>query len=89
MPGATKDQLIRDVVGPWPAREAVLHGPEAERPAVMRAAVAHAAKLVSNRDDADLTSFHTGNDMAVPLEIGERADVVPGAHAAATPRRSP
>jgi hypothetical protein len=48
---------------------------------MMRAAVAHAAKLASHRHDADLASFHSGDDMTVSLEIGERAHVVPGAHA--------
>jgi hypothetical protein len=81
VPGAAQDQLTRDVVAARPAREAVLNGPEAERPAVMRAAVAHAAKLPTHRHDADLTSFHSSDDMAVSLEIGERAHVVPGAHA--------
>jgi len=55
---------------------------------MVRTAVAHAAKLATHRYDADLTSFHSGDDMAVSLEISERAHVVP-AHAGTRPRRSP
>jgi hypothetical protein len=89
VPGTTEDQLIREVVAARPPGDAALHGPEAERTAVVRTAIAHAAKVAPHRYDADLTSFHPGNYMAVPLEIGERADVVPVAHAGTRPRRSP
>jgi hypothetical protein len=51
-------------------------------------AVAHAAKLAAHSHDTHLTSFHSGDDVAVSLEIGERADVVP-AHAGTSPRRLP
>jgi hypothetical protein len=88
VPGTAQDEVSGHVVPTWLAYDAVLHGPEAERTAVVRTAVAHAAKLAPNRHDADLTSFHPGNDMAVSLEIGERAHVVP-AHAGTSPRRLP
>jgi hypothetical protein len=89
VPGTAQDQLIRDVVAARPPGDAVLHGPEAERTAVMRTAVAHAAKLPTHRHDTHLASFYSGDDMPVSLEVGERAHVVPAAHAATRPRRSP
>ena len=55
----------------------------------MRAAVAHSAQLAADRDDADLAPVDAGDDMAVALEVGDRADVLPGAHARARPSRSP
>jgi hypothetical protein len=89
MPGTAQDRLPTEVVATRPPRNALLHGPEAQRTAVVGTAVAHAAKLAAHRHDADLTPFHPGDDMAVSLEIGERADVVPAAHAAMSPRRLP
>jgi hypothetical protein len=89
MPGTAQDQLPSEVVAARPPRDALLDGPETERTPMMRTAVAHAAKLPTHRHDAYLTSFHSGDDMTVSLEVGERADVVPGAHAGTSPRRSP
>src|SRR6266545_1702409 len=89
VPGTAKDQLIREVVAARHPDDAVLHGPEAEQTAAVGTAVAHAAKLPAHRHDADLTSFHSGHDMAISLEVGERAHVVPAAHVATRPRRSP
>src|SRR6266498_1592840 len=89
VPGTAQDQLPSEVVATRPPRDALLDGPETERTAMVRTAVAHAAKLPTHRHDADLTPFHSGYDVAVSLEIGERADVVPAAHAATRPRRSP
>ena len=88
VPGTTQDKSPRDVVPTWLACDAVLHGPEAQRTAVVRTAVAHAAKLPTHRHDTYLASFYSRDDVAVSLEIGERADVVP-AHAGTRPRRSP
>jgi hypothetical protein len=88
VPGAAQDMSPREVVPAGAASEALLHGPQAERTAVVRTAVAHAAKLAPYGDDAELTPFHAGDDVAVPLEVDERADVVPG-HAETRPRRSP
>jgi hypothetical protein len=88
VPGTAKDNSPRDVVGARLARDALLHGPEAERAAVVRTTVAHAAELPTHCHDADLASFHPGDDVTVPLEISERAHVVP-AHAGTSPRRSP
>jgi len=89
VPGTAQDQLPSEVVAARSARESLLDGPETERTAVVRTAVAHAAKLATHCHDADLAPFHPGDDMAVSLEIGERAHVVPGAHAETRPRRSP
>jgi hypothetical protein len=89
VPGTAQDQLIRDVVDTRPPGDALLDGAEAERTAVVGTAVAHTAKLAAHCHDADLTSFHSSYDVAVLLEVGERADVVPAAHAATRPRRSP
>jgi hypothetical protein len=89
VPGTAQDQLIRDVVAARPSGDAVLHGPETERTPMMRTAVAHAAKLPTHRHDTYLASFNPGDDMALSLEVGERAHVVPAAHAAMSPRRSP
>jgi hypothetical protein len=88
VPRTAEDKSRRNGVAARPARDPLLHRPEAERTAVVRTAVAHAAKLPTRRHNADLTSFHPVNDVTVPLQIGERADVVP-AHAGTSPRRSP
>jgi cell pole-organizing protein PopZ len=80
VPGTPQDQLPSEVVAARPPCDALLDGPETERTPMMRAAVAHAAKLPTHRYDADLTSFDPGDDVAVSLEIGERAHVVPAAH---------
>jgi hypothetical protein len=88
VPGTAQDQLPGEVVAARSAPDSLLDGPDTQRTAVVRTAVAHPAKLAPNRHDADLTSFHPGNDMAVSLEIGERAHVVP-AHAGTSPRRLP
>jgi hypothetical protein len=89
VPGTAQDQLPGEVVAARSARDSLLHGPEAERTAVVRTAVAHAAKLPTHRHDAYLASFYSRDDMAVSLEVGERAHVVPAAHAAMSRRRSP
>jgi hypothetical protein len=88
VPGTAQDKSPRDVVAARPTRDARLDGPETERTAVVGTAVAHAAKLAAHRHDTHLTSFHPGDGVAVSLEIGERADVVP-AHAGTSPRRLP
>jgi hypothetical protein len=89
VPGTAQDQLPTEVVATRPPRDALLDGPEAERTTMVGTAVAHAAQLATYCHDADLTPFHAGDDVTVSLEVGERADVVPAAHAAMSPRRSP
>jgi hypothetical protein len=88
VPGTAQDEVSRHVVSTWLACDAVFDGPEAQRPTVVGTAVAHAAKLAAHSHDTHLTSFHSGDDMAVSLERRERAHVVP-AHAGTRPRRSP
>jgi hypothetical protein len=88
VPGTAQDQLPGEVVAARPPGDTVLHGPEAERTAVVGTAVAHAAKLPTHRHDTYLAPFYSRDDMTVPLEVSERAHVVP-AHAGTSPRRSP
>jgi hypothetical protein len=88
VPGAAQDQRPREVVTTRATRDALHNRPEAERATMVGAAIANAAKFAVYRHDADLPSFHSRHDVTVPLEIGERADVVP-AHAGTSPRRSP
>jgi hypothetical protein len=89
VPGTAEDKCPCDVVAARPPDDTVLNGPKAERTAVVRTAVAHAAKLAPYGNDPDFTPFHSGDDVAVPLEVDERAHVVPAAHAGTSPRRSP
>jgi hypothetical protein len=89
VPGAAQDALAAELVAPWLAGNALANGPETERAAVVRAAVSDSAQLAADRDDPDLAPADTGDQMAVALEIGDRPDVLPGAHARARPRRAP
>ncbi len=89
MPGTAEDALAGELVAARLARDALADGSEAERAAVVRAAISHAAQLAADRDDADLAPLDAGDHMPVALEIGDRADVLPGAHARARPSRSP
>jgi hypothetical protein len=88
VPGTAQDQLPGEVVAARSAPDSLLDGPDAQRTAVVRTAVAHAAKLPTHRHDTYLASFYSRDDMAVSLEVGERANVVPAAHAAMSRRRS-
>jgi hypothetical protein len=89
VPGAAQDALAGELVAPRLASDALANGPETERPAVVWAAVSDSAQLAADRDDPDLASANTGDQMAVALEIGDRPDVLPGAHARARPSRAP
>jgi hypothetical protein len=89
VPGAAQDPLAAELVAPWLAGDALADSPETERAAVVRAAVSDSAQLAADRDDPDLASADTGDQMAVALEIGDRPDVLPGAHARARPSRAP
>jgi hypothetical protein len=89
MPGAAQNALAGELVAARFPRDALANGSEAERTAVVRAAISDSAQLVADRDDPDLASVDASDHMAVALEIGDRADVLPGAHARARPSRSP
>ena len=88
VPGAAEDARAGECVAAWLAADTLPDGPQAERAAVVRTAVAHATQLAVDRDDPDLTPSDPGDDAAVALEVGDRADVLP-AHARASPSRSP
>jgi hypothetical protein len=89
VPGAAQDALAGELVAPRLAGDALANGPETERAAVVWAAVSDSAQLAADRDDPDLASADAGDQMAVALEIGDRPDVLPGAHARARPSRAP
>jgi hypothetical protein len=89
MPRAAQNTLTAEFVAAGPARDALANGPEAEGAAVVRAAIPDSAQLTADRDDPDLASLDAGDHMPVALEIGDRADVLPGAHPLARPSRSP
>jgi len=89
MPRAAQDGLAAELVAARIARDAFADRPEAEGAAVVRAAISNSAQLPGDRDDPDLATVDAGNHTAVALEIGDRADVLPGAHARARPSRSP
>jgi hypothetical protein len=80
VPGAAEDEPAGQLVLARPSVYALADRAEAERAAVVRAAVPHAVKLAAHVDDADLASADPGDDVAVALEVGDRADVLP-AHA--------
>ena len=89
VPRAAQDALAGELIASWLAGYALPDGPEAERAAVVRAAVSDSAQLATDRNDPNLASADTRDHMAVALEIRDRADVLPGAHARARPSRSP
>ena len=88
VPGAAEDARAGQCVAAGLSADTLPDCPQAEWAAVMRTAIAHAAQLAVHRDDADLTPSDPGDDVAVALEVGDRADVLP-AHARASPSRSP
>jgi hypothetical protein len=88
VPRAAEDALPGQGVPAGIPGDARTDRAETERAAVMRAAVANGAKLAVHADDPDLTALDPGDDVAVALELGDRADVLP-AHARARPSRSP
>src|SRR5919106_3928597 len=82
VPRAAQDAAAGELVDTRAARHPLPHGPEAERPAVVRAAVADPVQgAVRLRDDPDLAPRQAGDDVAVALQVGGRADVVPLSHA--------
>jgi hypothetical protein len=89
MPRTAQDGLTTELVAAGLAGDALADSPEAEGAAVVRAAISDSAQLTANRDDADLAPLEASDQMSVALEIGDRADVLPGAHARARPSRSP
>ena len=89
MPGTAQDTLAAELIAARLARDALADSPEAERAAVVRATISDSAQLTADRDDPDLAPLDAGDHMPVALEIGDRADVLPGAHALARPSRSP
>jgi hypothetical protein len=89
MPRTAQDGLAAELVAAGLAGDALADSPEAEGAAVVRAAISDSAQLTADRDDADLAPLEAGDHMAVALEIGDRADVLPGTHARARPSRSP
>jgi len=89
MPRAAQNTLAAELVAARMARDALANGPEAEGTAVVRAAISDSPQLAADRDDPDLAALDAGDYMAVALEIGDRADVLPGAHARARPSRPP
>jgi len=89
VPGAAQDTLAAEPVAARIARDAIANGPEAKRATVVRAAIPDASQLAADGDDPDLAPADAGDHMAVALKIGERAYVLPGAHALARPSRSP
>jgi hypothetical protein len=89
MPGAAQGTLAAELIVARLARDALANSSEAEGAAVVRAPIADSAQLLADRDDPDLAPVDAGDHMAVALEIGDRADVLPGGHARARPSRSP
>jgi hypothetical protein len=89
MPGTAQDTLAAELIAARLARDALADSPEAEGSAVVRAAISNSAQLSADRENPDLAPVDAGDHMAVALEIGDRADVLPGAHARARPSRSP
>jgi hypothetical protein len=89
MPGTAQDTLAAELIPARLARDALANSPEAEGSAVVRTAISNSAQFSAHRENPDLAPVDTGDHMAVALEIGDRADVLPGAHALARPRRSP
>jgi hypothetical protein len=89
MPGTSQDTLAAELIATRLARDALADSPEAEGAAVVRAAISNSAQLSADRENPDLPPVDAGDHMAVALEIGDRADVLPGAHARARPSRSP
>src|SRR5206468_12912561 len=89
VPRAAEDARGSELVLTWIADDALADGAETDRSAVMRAAIPHSAQLAVHEDDADLPSPDTRDDVPLALEVGDRTDVVPIAHAWARPSRSP
>ena len=89
VPGAAQDALAAELIAPWLAGDALADSSEAEGSAVVRAAISNSAQFSAHRETPDLAPVDTGDHMAVALEIGDRADILPGAHARARPSRSP
>ena len=89
MPGTAQDTLATELIATRLARDALADSSEAEGSAVVRAAISNSAQLSADRENPDLAPVDAGDHMAVALEIGDRADILPGAHARARPSRSP
>src|SRR5919109_3610261 len=81
VPRAAQHAPAAEVVSTRSSRLARAHDTEAERAAVVRAAVAHATELAVDFEHADLTSSDASEQAARSLKVGEGADVVPLAHA--------
>jgi hypothetical protein len=86
MPGAAKDTLPLQLIRPGRTGDPLGNETLAERAALMRAAVTHSDEAVSHRVDehADPTPADRSDDPPFALELAERPDVVPLAHAALT-----
>lgn len=89
VPRAAEDVGARERIAAGVPRYTLAHAAEAERAAVMRAAVADSAELSVHGDDADFPPAHTRDDVPVALQVDDRPDVVPVAHARASPSRWP
>jgi hypothetical protein len=87
MPGTAQDTLATELIATRLARDALADSSEAEGSAVVRAAISNSAQFSADRENPDLAPVDAGDHMAV--EIGDRADILPGAHARARPSRSP
>src|SRR6187200_2147842 len=77
MPGAPEHGRTGELVLPGLAGDALAHGAEAERPPVMRTAVADAAQLSVHCEHSDLAPSHAGDDAAVAFEVRDRTHVLP------------
>ena len=81
--------MVGQRVAAWLAAQPGDNGAEAEGTAVMRTAVPDSARLAVDEDDAHLAACDPCDQAPLPLQFGERADVVPLAHVLTRPSRSP
>src|SRR6187551_1805904 len=88
VPGAAEDGRAHQFVAAGRSADTLPDSPQAERAAMVGAAIAHAAQLAVHCDDPDLAAPDPRDDVAVAFEVGDRADVLP-AHVRASPSRSP
>jgi hypothetical protein len=89
VPGAAEDALAGELIAAGLTANPLAHGAEAERAAVVGATVANTAQLAVHANDPDLSTADPGDDVAVALQVGERAYVLPLGHASVRPSRSP
>ncbi len=83
--------MSREGIAPGRAVHSLDQRAEAERAAVMGTAVADPVQRPGDgvADDADLAAVDAGDHAPLTLEVRQRADVDPTAHAATRPSRSP